>query len=105
MMEIMTIALIIFIIIILAALAGLKRKDEKEILVKYSYLSKKQIMTNAEKVFYDKLLTTLGDRHYIVPQAHLSMFINHKVKGQNWKGAFSMINGKSVDFLVVEKTT
>ena len=25
---------------------------------------------------------------------------NHEIKGQNWSGAFSKINGKSVDFLI-----
>jgi hypothetical protein len=97
--------ILIAIVIIVIMLAGQNKKVQEEILVKYSYLSKKQIMTNAEKVFYDKLLATLGNDHYIVPQAHLSMFIDHKIKGQNWKGAFSVINGKSVDFLIVEKTT
>lgn len=62
-------------------------------------------MTNAEKVFYDKLLAEARDEYYIVPQAHLSAFIDHKIKGQNWRAAFSIINGKSVDFLVVEKST
>ena len=36
----------------------------------------------------------------IIPQAHLSIFLNHKVRGQNWSRAFSRINGKSVDFLI-----
>lgn len=82
-----------------------ERAENTASLVKYAYSVKAQIMTNAEKVFYDKLLAEAGDEYYIVPQAHLSMFINHKIKGQNWRGAFSVINGKSVDFLIVEKTT
>ncbi|MNY63208.1 hypothetical protein D3C86_2001380 [compost metagenome] len=32
-------------------------------------------------------------------------FLDHKIKGQNWRGAFSVINGKSVDYLLVDKTT
>ena len=36
----------------------------------------------------------------IIPQAHFSMFLEHRIKGQNWKAAFSRINGKSVDFLI-----
>lgn len=31
--------------------------------------------------------------------------MNHKVKGQNWKGAFQHINGKSVDFVLLSKYT
>lgn len=102
-MEI-AIVVAITVIIITVMLLSQNKKAPAE-LVKYSYLAKKQIMTNAERIFYDKLLTRVGDSHYVVPQAHLSMFIDHKVKGQNWRGAFSMINGKSVDFLIVEKAT
>ena len=40
---------------------------------------------------------------YVVPQVHLSALLNHKVKGQNWKGAFQHINGKSVDFVLLSK--
>ena len=40
-----------------------------------------------------------------MPQAHLSSFIDHRIKGQNWDAAFSTINGKSVDFLLIEKNT
>jgi very-short-patch-repair endonuclease len=47
----------------------------------------------------------IGDRFIVIPQAHLSVFIDQHVKGQNWKAAFRVINGKSVDFLLVEKTT
>ncbi len=105
-MDATTIISLISIAIIFAiVVANYHKSNTKDVLVKYSYSSKKQIMTNAEKIFYDKLLATIGDSHYIVPQAHLSMFIDHKIKGQNWKGAFSVINGKSVDFLIVEKAT
>lgn len=103
-MEI-AVTIVAVVIIIMLIIAATKRTEIAEEIVKYSYFAKKQIMTNAEKVFYDKLLATVGENYYVVPQAHLSMFIDHKVKGQNWKAAFSTINGKSVDFLIVEKTT
>lgn len=47
----------------------------------------------------------LGSKWYVVPQIHLSALLNHKVKGQNWKGAFQHINGKSVDFVLLSKET
>lgn len=62
-------------------------------------------MTQAERRFFEKITEVIGDRFIIIPQAHLSAFIDHHVKGQNWKAAFRVINGKSVDFLLVEKTT
>ncbi|HJP81803.1 MAG TPA: DUF2726 domain-containing protein [Candidatus Saccharimonadales bacterium] len=103
-MEIAVIVVAV-VIVVMCFVAVLTKRGGDDRLVKYSYVAKTQIMTNAEKMFYDKLLLTLGNDHYIVPQAHLSMFINHKIKGQNWKAAFSIINGKSVDYLIVEKTS
>lgn len=81
-----------------------KRPNEKES-PQYQYQKKEAVMTNAEARFFEKLTEVIGKRFIVIPQAHLSTFINHKVKGQNWKGAFSVINGKSVDFLLVEKNT
>lgn len=71
----------------------------------YKYTAKLSIMTKSEVAFYDKLQKILGQKFYIVPQAHLGTFLDHKVPGQNWKGAFSVINRKSVDFLICEKET
>jgi len=62
-------------------------------------------MTSAEGRFFESLSSVLGDRFIVIPQAHLSAFIDHKVVGQYWKGALSAINAKSVDFLLVDKHT
>lgn len=72
----------------------------------YSYHAKQMIMTPTEGLFFERLTNMAGDRFFIMPQAHLSTFIDHKVRnGQSWKAAFSVINAKSVDFLLVEKLT
>lgn len=71
----------------------------------YRYMPKAAIMTRAEGRFFERLTHVTGDRFFVMPQAHLSSFLDHKIKGQNWHAAFSTINGKSVDFLLVEKTT
>ena len=104
-MEVALLIAAVILIIVIVINIFQQKSTLEEVIVKYSYLAKKQIMTNAEKVFYDKLLEAADDMYYVVPQAHLSMFIDHKVKGQSWKAAFSTINGKSVDFLIVEKAT
>lgn len=62
-------------------------------------------MTIAEENFYKKLTSALHNNFIIVPQAHLSMIFNHTVYGQNWRGAFSVINGKSIDFLIIDRGT
>lgn len=74
-------------------------------LLKYNYKIKKSVMTTAEENFYKKLTSALHDNYIIIPQAHLSIIFNHTVYGQNWRGAFSAINGKSIDFLIIDRDT
>lgn len=59
-------------------------------------------MTKNEVVFFRVLHEAVGDLYYIFPQIHLSAILDHELYGQNWKGAFSHINGKSVDFVLCE---
>lgn len=79
--------------------------SRKRIARDYSYQKKEKVMTDAEGRFFEHLTRIAGDRFFIMPQAHLSSFLEHKVKGQSWRGAFSAINGKSIDFLLIEKNT
>ena len=93
---------VLFVIIIIFALVaiGIKtnniaKKPKRE----YTYTKKACAMTRHELTFYKTLLEAISGC-VIIPQAHLSMFLDHKVYGQNWNRAFSRINGKSVDFLI-----
>jgi hypothetical protein len=92
---------IIFAII----LVNSRKKREIKKTSTYQYQKKGTVLTRAEGRFFERLTGVVGEKFIIIPQAHLSTFLDHKLKGQNWKGAFSSINGKSVDFLLVEKTT
>ena len=65
----------------------------------YVYIKKSCAMTPSELSFY-KTLHEAVNGCVIIPQAHLSMFLDHEIKGQSWKAAFARINGKSVDFLI-----
>lgn len=65
----------------------------------YVYIKKSCAMTSSELSFYKTLHEAINGC-VIIPQAHLSMFLDHEIKGQNWKAAFARINGKSVDFLI-----
>lgn len=91
-------------IIVAVLIYSRKRPVERRAAV-YNYHKKEMVMTKAEARFFQKLTEVIGERFIILPQAHLSVFIDHKIKGQNWKGAFNAINGKSVDFLLAEKDT
>ena len=103
-------------IIIVAVLGGIYtfvnlkisgKSSESEDIKKsnYKYYAKSYIMTQREGEFFKTLNEVLGSKWYVVPQVHLSALLNHKVKGQNWKGAFQHINGKSVDFVLLSKET
>lgn len=67
----------------------------------YKYKGKAHIMTKREEKFFLLLNDIFRDKCYIVPQVHLSALLEHRIKGQNWKGAFSHINGKSVDYVLL----
>ena len=47
----------------------------------------------------------VGEKYYIFPQMHLPTFLEHKIVGQNWFGAFRHIDEKSVDFILCDKQT
>lgn len=72
---------------------------------KYQYRAKKHMMTRAEEKCFRKLQSDYGNKYYIVPQVHLSALLDHRVKGQSFRGAFAHINGKSVDFVLLDKNT
>lgn len=65
----------------------------------YLYTKKSCIMSTSELSFY-KTLHEAVNGCVIIPQAHISMFLDHQVKGQNWNAALSRINSKSIDFLI-----
>ncbi len=67
----------------------------------YKYRGKTHIMTQREEKFFLLLNDIFRDKCYIIPQVHLSALLEHRIKGQNWKGAFSHINGKSVDYVLL----
>lgn len=71
----------------------------------YKYRAKEHLMTRTEEEFFDLLTETVFEKYYVFPQIHLSALLDHKIKGQNWKGAFAHINGKSVDHVLCDKHT
>jgi very-short-patch-repair endonuclease len=70
---------------------------------KYKYQQKNFFMSRAEHECYDALVSAVGEKYYIFPQVHLPSIVDNKVVGQNWKGAFSHISQKSVDFVLCDK--
>ena len=78
-----------------------ENKEEKKPLYKYN--RKDFLISRPEHEFFDILVETFGSKYYVFTQVHLPTILDHKVVGQNWKGAFSHINGKSVDFVICDK--
>lgn len=78
---------------------GINRKE-------YDFARRDYIMTQAEAKLFRRLETIAGDRYYVFPQVHLSSLLDHRVRnGQSWRGALSKIQRKSVDFVLVDKTS
>jgi hypothetical protein len=98
-------------LIILALVVGIagvllelfRGKDKDKEIKKYKYQQKNFFMSRAEHECYDALITAVGEKYHIFPQVHLPSIVDNKVVGQNWKGAFSHISQKSVDFVLCDK--
>jgi very-short-patch-repair endonuclease len=102
--------LLILIVVVIAACIVLKIKfssaEEKRKVFKnntYNYELRPLVMTNTEADFFKKLNEVASERYFVFPQVHLSALFDHRVKGQEWKYAFSHINGKSVDYILCDK--
>jgi len=95
--------LILSAVIAVAFLAELTRRRGRTT-TKYRYKSKKYFLSPAEHKFYDALITAVGHSYYVFAQVHLPNIVDHKVIGQNWRGAFRHIDEKSVDFVICDKT-
>ncbi|MEO5950027.1 MAG: DUF2726 domain-containing protein [Candidatus Saccharimonadales bacterium] len=97
-------------LIVAAAFVNLVRRNsqvERKIRKKdtYTYTAKNLLMSRAESEFFTKIEDAVSERYYVFPQVHLSAILEHRVKGQDWSYAFKHINGKSVDYVLCDKTT
>lgn len=70
----------------------------------YKYTKQNFLISRPEHEFFNILVELFSDQYHIFTQVHLPTIIDHKVPGQDWKPAFSHINGKSVDFVICDKT-
>ena len=96
--------ILILILVLKYAYARVSDPSEKSRKI-YHYTHKDSLMTNAENEFFNMLTEAVGTRYFVFPQVHLSAILDHKVNGQNWKAAFQSINGKSVDYVISDKTS
>ncbi len=71
----------------------------------YTYKPKGHLMTRREEECFRTLNRIFEKKYYVVPQVHLSALFSHEIPGQSYKGAFAHINGKSVDFVLMNKET
>lgn len=78
------------------------QSDEVENL-DFEYKRKQYLLTKSEQEFFKVLNQVIDNQLYIFPQVHLSNLFEHKVYGQNWRGALNHIQRKSVDFVLCDK--
>lgn len=103
------IAVLVLVLIVIKSMTSLGSSGDggtfKNAKVPYVYTRKNTLMSSSEIEFYKILEAAAEERYYIFPQVHLSAILEHKIKGQNWSGAFKHINGKSVDYVLCDKET
>lgn len=71
----------------------------------YRYRAKTSIMTRAEERTYRRLVEVFDRKFYVIPQVYLATIFDYKIRGQDWYGAFQHINRKSVDCVLLNKST
>lgn len=100
-------AIIIVVIVAVLVLVALTAASAKHrgVRLQYHYRARTSVMTRREERFYRTLTSVLGPGYLVFPQMHLSALLDWRIKGQNWNAARSSINGKSVDYAVVEAGT
>lgn len=106
MIKVYIMLAVLFIIVLvlkfLTENSGNKKESKKK--PSYKYSRKEFLISRAEHEFFDILVEVLGDQYYVFTQVHLPTILDHKIRnGQKWNGAFSHINGKSVDFVICDK--
>lgn len=106
-MEIYIIFVFILIVAILVKVVASNSNSKRKVFKNnsYTYLAKSSLMSQTETDFFVKLDRAVSERYYVFPQVHLSALLDHRVKGQEWKYAFSHINGKSVDYVLCDRST
>lgn len=97
------IGVVVVIIFVLKNIKNISPEKEERKKPLYKYNRKDFLISRPEHEFFNILVEILGNQYYIFTQVHLPTILDHKITGQNWKGAFSHINGKSVDFVVCDK--
>ena len=104
MTKLLILAGVVIVLVVVLALARAVFEggadDEKK---RYQYKRKNFFLTRAEHECFDALMAAVGNDYLIFAQVHLPTLIDNKVVGQNWRGAFRHINGKSVDFVLCDK--
>jgi very-short-patch-repair endonuclease len=99
-------ALVVLAAILISALSSSSASKKKVFKNNvYHYTAKNSLMSKTESDFFIKLERVVSERYYVFPQVHLSAILDHRVKGQEWKYAFSHINGKSVDYVLCSRVT
>jgi len=108
-MEFSYLIIAVLILVTLFAFTGvIKSSSQKRKVFKnntYSYTAKDSLMTHTETDFFIKLERAVSERYAVFPQVHLSALLNPQAQSKDWLYAFRHINGKSVDYVLCDKTT
>ena len=97
------VVLVIIFIVVFARFSGSSSSISHK-KIEYKYRRKNFFLTKSEREFYDNLIKAVGDKYHIFAQASLPTLVDHKIKGQSWRGSFAHISRKSVDFVLCDRT-
>lgn len=70
---------------------------------KYIYRRRRAIVADVELPFYRKLDSIVGASFVVLPQAHLSTVLEHRILGQDWEQSFVHLDTKRIDFVICRR--
>lgn len=99
------VVIIFFFVLFGRGLSVKGRKQSTSWKSPYAYGLKGNIMTPSEREFFKLLADAASDKYYVFPQIHLSALFRNRTGGRYHRAAFNSINGRSVDYVLCDKTT
>lgn len=81
-------------------LSPVKIQRDEDLPTRYLYTRRHYMMSMRERSFYKRLHHVFGKYYLIFPQIHLNDLLSHDHVRQNWQGALSTIQRKSVDYVI-----
>ena len=106
-MESVVIIAFLILVAVVSIFSRRRRGPVADIESQYSYQSRKQLFSPAERSFYGVLLQAVGNTHCVMAKVRVADVVSpHKgLSKSDWRKAFNRISAKHFDYVVCDAAT